>query len=183
MAAGGSEGLTRTAETDIRERVLLFLIFLGSESCQSAAERVVPRAHTAFALCRLWFDDVYWPSPRYMDGFKGDPDPERTERFESVFDVEELVDLERFHAFLELRLDMLSARSRQEERFPESDLWRNVMRDARYLAESIEPDQALRTRLEGILTAHLASLEPLQTLNPGELGGLLPGARTTGRAT
>jgi len=93
----------------------------------------------AFDLIRFWFDQVWAPGVRYMDGFKGDRDPALEEAFRDAFSEEEYLWLERFNRFLELRVDRLSDRERTEERFPAGDTWLAIVRDARNLIELLDP--------------------------------------------
>lgn len=139
-----------------RDRVVLFLLFLTSEKCVEALKRRIPADRVVFEFCRLWFDEIYTPSARYMDGLKGDVSRERVAAFAQHFDEDELAALERFNAFLDLRIDMLSDAQRASRTFPENDMWRNIVRDAGYLVEDLEPDAAVRRRLVDWLAESLA---------------------------
>jgi len=143
----------------VRRRVTLFLLFFSSDRCVAAASVLLSPGRVAFDLCRLWFDDIYVPSTRYMDGLKGDRSATDVQQFERAFSSDELLSLERFHAFLELRLDMLSDAHRRDRIFPPSDLWDNVMRDARYLAETLEPNHTQREALLSWLVSVLSDPE------------------------
>ena len=98
----------------------------------------------------MWFDAIYNPGHRYMDGYKGDRDEEAALEFESAFTEDEFEYLERFNRFLELRIDRLSTKDRENGRFPNSDTWRGIMRDADNLLELIEGDLRKIKRLEGV---------------------------------
>jgi len=146
-AAGTSLAVDMGSARAPRERVVLFLLFLTSAKCVDALKRRIPADRVVFEFCRLWFDEIYTPSTRYMDGLKGDLSPGRVAEFRQHFDDDELAALERFNAFLDLRIDMLSDAQRASRKFPENDMWRNIVRDAGYLVEDLEPDAAERRRL------------------------------------
>lgn len=140
------------SEEDIRRRVLAGLGLFVLEGRRSGSTRAGPGdarvdtpvrtpeiEHTAFDMIRFWFDEIWAPGLRYMDGFKGDRDPALERAFREVFSGEEYLWLERFNRFLELRVDRLSERERREERFPAGDTWRAIVRDAHNLLELLDP--------------------------------------------
>ena len=103
----------------------------------------------AFELLRIWFDDVYLPSARYVDGLKGDYSATAADVFRSAFSDEECADLERFHRFVELRLEMVPEGDRGRRRVPIDDRWRALVRDAGYLLDDLTPEAgAIMTLLE-----------------------------------
>ena len=114
----------------------------------------VPPENIAFSLCRLWFDHVFTPSRRYIDGWKGDLDPEATAEFIAAFTEEEYGWLERFHRFLELRIDRLSEKQKKEDVFPINDTWKGITRDAGNLLDLLDQDGSRKTdRLETVMRA------------------------------
>lgn len=132
----------------IRRRVLagLGLIVLEGGSRGAAGDEGdmeagagVAGERAAFDLVRFWFDEVWAPGLRYMDGYKGDRDPALEAAFREAFADEEYLWLERFNRFLELRVDRLSDDERREERFPAGDTWHAIVRDARNLLELLDP--------------------------------------------
>lgn len=150
-------GLILKSPDEIRERVVVFLAFLTSEACRAACAPQLHPEQVTFELCRLWFDEIYTPSERYFDSHKAYLDPDATAAFGAAFSDEELKDLARFHGFLDLRMDMLRSHYKRRGTFPENDMWRNIVRDAAYLLETLEPDpDRLRRLLEAI--THQAAL-------------------------
>lgn len=130
---------------DFRERVATYLALLASEAAQDALGRRVDRERLAFELCRIWFDDIYVPSPRYFEGLKGDYSEDAAGRFRADFSREELAELERFTRFLELRMEMLSGgTARSLGRVSNTDAWQSLMRHAWYLLDDLEPDAEFR---------------------------------------
>jgi hypothetical protein len=107
---------------------------------------VIEPERLAFELCRIWFDDIYIVGHRYFDGLKGDFSPEGAAEFRAQFTSIELEALDRFSQFLELRLEMLPQRVRTSERIPDNDTWRNLVKDAAYLLEDLDPRTAPRSR-------------------------------------
>ena len=95
-------------KAEIRTRVLDTLVLFRHADKLSTVRPDMSGEQIAFELCRLWFDQVYAPSLRYMDGLKGDGDPRASESFTDAFSDEEFSWLERFHRFLELRVDRLT---------------------------------------------------------------------------
>src|SRR5690606_29645357 len=89
--------------TEIRRRVTAFLALLSSAPAHERLTTKMEPEQLAFELLRIWFDDVYLPSARYVDGLKGDYSATAADVFRSAFSDEECADLERFHRFVELR--------------------------------------------------------------------------------
>lgn len=123
-----------------RERVTLFLALLSSDEGRDACHEVLPPDRFAFVWCRLWFDEIYVPSTRYLDGLKGDPSETAVSEFRASFTDEEMEALEWFHRFLELRVDMLPGDLAEKESFPQNDAWDHVVRHAGYALEELETD-------------------------------------------
>ena len=148
-----TERLNIPAEA-VREHIVVFLAFFTSEACRQAVpERWAPE-QLAYELCRLWVEDLYLPGLLGMDGLKGQPDAEAVRRFEAAFTAPERAALERFHHFLLLRLDMLPASARQRCCFPQHDGWRNLVRDATYLLETLATDpEEIRSGLAWLVEA------------------------------
>ena len=124
----------------IRERVLVFLSFFTSSESQRAFAPAVPEEKLAYELCDIWFDKVFVSSTRYMEGLRGDWDEVAAAEFRDAFDDEEWKFLERFHRFLELRIDMMPAAQKAGRTIPANNLWDSILRDAKYLFELLEPD-------------------------------------------
>ncbi len=122
---------------DHRRRVATLLGLLTSEEAQETMSQRLGRSRLAYELACAWFDDVYVPSERYMDGLKGDMAPEAAETFRDAFDPVELAAMERFHRFFELRIDMLPDAMIASRCIPMDDRWRSLMKDAGYLLEDI----------------------------------------------
>ena len=122
---------------DHRRRVATLLGLLTSEEAQETMSQRLGRSRLAYELACAWFDDVYVPSERYMDGLKGDMAPEAAETFRDAFDPVELAAMERFHRFFELRIDMLPDAMIASRCIPVDDRWRSLMKDAGYLLEDI----------------------------------------------
>lgn len=62
--------------------------------------------------------------------------------------------MERFHGFLDLRLEMAVNRAQGRGFFPENDSWHSLRRDATVLLELINPDpDQLRAALVGLIGA------------------------------
>ncbi len=100
----------------------------------------MPIDELAFELCRVWFDDIYAPGSRYIDGLKGNYSTAEAEKFWESFTKEERAALERFHRFFELRLEMLPKKARAREIFPQNDLWDSTTRDAGHVLEALAVD-------------------------------------------
>jgi hypothetical protein len=139
-------------ESSIRSRVLdTLVLFRHANRLVSVLPHMPPEA-IAFELCRLWFDHIYTPGMRYMDGLKGDPDPDAAEAFRHAFSEEETSWLERFHRFLELRIDRLSDEQKAQGVFPANDTWNGIMRDAGNLVDLMDTDEKRRTRrISGVM--------------------------------
>lgn len=140
-----------------RERVVVFLAVLSSERCRTAL--APPQAPEAFAfdLCRLWFESIYTPGRRLVDGLRAAYSHEETRRFEAAFSDDERAALERFHHFLGLRIDMLPDADRRAGRFPSNERWDSLVRHAGYLLETLEPDPA---RVEAVLNGLIQQGHP-----------------------
>ena len=123
-----------------RERVLVFLSFFTSPESQRAFAPTVPEEHLAYELCNIWFDSVFVSGMRYLDGIKGDRSEAASNAFRAAFNDEEWKFLERFHRFLELRIDMMPGARKKERTIPNNNLWESIVRDANYLFELLEPD-------------------------------------------
>ena len=141
-----------TPTQDFRDRVVVFLAFLTSERCREACRRHAASEELAAALARLWFDEIYVPGDRYLDGLKGDRSDEEVERFQACFTDDERAALERFHGFFELRLDFVSNSARGRAFFPDNDSWRSLLQHAAYLLDDLDPDpDRLRSVLAGLV--------------------------------
>lgn len=119
-------------------RVTLVLAFLASDECRRAGHQILDPERFAYEWCRIWFDEVYVPSFRYLNGLKGDRSEEAADRFRACFTDEEMAALERFHRFLELRVEMLSEEDHERESFPQNDAWDSIVRHAGYVLEDLE---------------------------------------------
>lgn len=136
----------------IRERVVLALALLASDAGQTAGHRDLPPDQWAYAWCHLWFDEVYTPSTRYLDGIKGDRSEEAAVQFWAAFTADERDALERFHRFLELRMDMLSEADRERAAFPQNDAWNAILRHATYVLDELNPDSdALQQKVSWLI--------------------------------
>jgi hypothetical protein len=133
------------AEYPVRDRVLdaLTLIHLAPDFI--AARPEVPGEIIAYAVCQYWFDHVFEPGIRYIQGLKGDRDSEAAARFEAAFDEEEWVHVERFHRFLELRIDRLGDDAHLRRAYPLDDSWNGIVRDAGNTVELLGADLTERT--------------------------------------
>ena len=164
-----------TSPLDFRDRVVVFLAFLSSERCRAACRRRADAEELAAALARLWFDEIYVPGQRYLDGFKGDRSDDDVERFLACFSDDEQAALERFHGFFELRLDFVSNSARGRAFFPDNDSWRSLVQHAAYLLNDLDPDpDRLRNVLAGLVE---------ETLDEGGGGSLLDLLRQPKRLT
>lgn len=121
-----------------RTRVTLVLAFLSSEQCRRACRQILSSDRLAYEWCRLWFDEIYVPSRRYLDGLKGDRSEEAAAQFWTSFTDGEKEALERFHRFLELRVEMLSDEAHRNESFPQNDAWDSIVRHAGYVLEDLD---------------------------------------------
>lgn len=159
-----SDDLSQT-ERSPRKRVTLVLAFLSSGACRRACHQILAPERLAYEWCRLWFDDVYVPSRRYLRGLKGDWSEEAVARFRAGFTDEELEALERFHRFLELRVDMLSDEDHERERFPQNDAWDSIVRHAGYVLEDLDgvDPEAVRGELAALVRTLTRESEEAQT--------------------
>ncbi len=132
---------------DHRRRMTTLLGLLASEDAQETLAERFERPQLAYELACAWFDDVYVPSERYMDGLKGDLSSEAAETFRDAFDPVEIAAMERFHRFFELRIDMLSPALLASRRIPIDDRWQSLMKDAGYLLEDLGGAKDLQRRL------------------------------------
>ncbi|NNF03926.1 MAG: hypothetical protein HKN17_05630 [Rhodothermales bacterium] len=139
---------------DVRRRVLAGLGLIVLEGGGSDEEGRARRERRSFDLIRFWFDVVWAPGLRYMDGFKGDRDPAREAAFRETFSDEEFLWLERFNRFLELRVDRLHDDERTQERFPAGDTWTAIVRDAANLLELLDPSGRQRLPEKKLLEAY-----------------------------
>ena len=111
-----------------------------SATTSSATIDSVEIEELAFGLCRLWMEEVYTPSRRNTDGFRGDYSETSAEFFNQCYSEDELFKIERFHRFLELRFDMIRRLQPDGKRLPVNDAWNQLAKDAGYLLHDLEPD-------------------------------------------
>ncbi len=117
-----------------REHVIVFLLFLTSEESLKVCHKFIAPGKLAFELARIWFDEIYLPGIRYLDGgLKGDYSEKAVAKFAEGFTQDEFKALERFHHFFELRLEMVPASARETGDWPQNDTWSNMVKDARNL--------------------------------------------------
>ena len=57
-----------TAEERIREQAIVFLLFLTSKESLKACHKFITPEKLALKLARMWFDQIYVPGVRYLDG-------------------------------------------------------------------------------------------------------------------
>lgn len=146
-------GVDDAERVDHRRRVAAYLALLSSRKAHTVLGRIIEPQRLAFALCRAWFEVVYVPSGRYLDGLRGDVSHEAVRSFETAFDDDELAALERFHRFFELRLERQPAEVLESGRILLDDPWDALVKDAGYLLESLEVDaNEVRSRLEDRLS-------------------------------
>ncbi len=132
----------------IRDRVIFFFLLLASEKTREQLYAVLSPEELAYELCRLWFEEIYLPSRRYIRGWKGDFSPDSAERFYQAFSDEENEILDRFHCFLELRMDMIPDEHLAQKRIPQNDLWHNIVRHADHVLKALLPHpEAYKERL------------------------------------
>lgn len=123
---------------EIRERVILFLLFLTSDKCLDLAAEIFPRDQLLPEICRVWFDEIYTPGITYLNrSLKGDLKPENVARFEEAFDAEALIELERFHHFFELRVEILRKSSPDLRHLTRSSMWEDIRRHAGYVLQAL----------------------------------------------
>jgi hypothetical protein len=134
---------------EIRNRVIFFLLFLTSEKCIEACSKFITPEKLIFKLSKIWCNDIFVPGRVFIDAVKNDYSEKSSRIFQDCFDIEEYDVLERFHIFFDLRLNMLSEKSKNNAEFPVTDMWENILKDARYVLDEITPDQKkLRIELE-----------------------------------
>ena len=121
MNASGIEG-KRDYRLEVMTALRSFAALTSTPSSSSLAAAFLPEE-----LCRLWFDEVYLASERYFDSAKGDVNQSLVAHFLQQFSAEECRALERFHRSLEIRLELVEKHGQQ---LAESELWRNICRDA-----------------------------------------------------
>ncbi|MCH8124363.1 hypothetical protein IIC38_00100 [candidate division KSB1 bacterium] len=132
---------TKKSCKEIREQVVLFLLFITSEDCLQAYENSISQEKLAFELSRIWFDEIYIPGMIYLvDGLKGNFSENNAREFEKCFTEKEFKSLERFHRFFELRMDMLSKDMKKKGTIPQNDSWQHLKKHASYLADELEPN-------------------------------------------
>ena len=138
-----------TEKEKTREHVIVFLLFLTSEESLKTCHKFIAPGKLAFQLARIWFDDIYLPGIRYLDGgFKGDYSEKAVAKFTEGFTQDEFNALERFHHFFELRLEMIPIPTRESGVWPQNDSWSNMIKGARNLLELFALDaDALRCRI------------------------------------
>ena len=76
-------------------------------------------------LLRLWVEEAYVPSLRYLDSLKGDADASAVADFNDAFSEQELLALARFHRFLEIRLDRMGEQLELEN----TEFWQSTKQD------------------------------------------------------
>lgn len=131
---------------------MVFLGFLTSEKCRKACSKHARPELLAAMLTQLWFEEIYVPSETAINGIKPVPAPEDCRRFNACFTSEELVALERFHGFFELRLDFLTNQIYGRAFFPENSSWRSILEHAKYVLAELNPDpEWLRSLLESMI--------------------------------
>ena len=138
-----------TDEEKTRKQVIVFLLFLTSEESLKVCHKFITPDELSCKLARMWFDEIYVPGIRYLDGgLKGDYSEEGVEKFQASFTEDEFKALERFHHFFELRLEMIPDSSRKSGVWPPNDSWSNVVKDARNLLNLFALDaDALRSEI------------------------------------
>lgn len=135
-----------------RERIIVFLGFLSSEKCRDVCSRHAQPEMLAAILTRMWFEEIYVPSETAIDSIKPDLDPVECERFRGCFSAEELVALERFHGFFELRLNFLTNQVYGKAFFPENDSWQSLIDHAKYVLSELDPNpEWLQSMLETMI--------------------------------
>ncbi len=141
-----------------REHVIVFLLFLTSEESLKACHKFIAPEKLAFELARIWFDDIYLPGRRYLDGgLKGDHSEKAIAKFAEDFTQDEFKALERFHHFFELRLGMVPVSKRETGDWPQNDTWSNMVKDAGNLLDLFALDaDALRCGIVEIFREFLA---------------------------
>ncbi len=148
---------TKKSCKEIREQVVLFLLFITSEDCLQTYENTISQEKLAFELSRIWFDEIYIPGMIYLvDGLKGNFSEKKAGEFEKCFTEKEFKSLERFHRFFELRMDMLSKDNKKKGIIPQNDSWQHLKRHASYLAAELEPNaDEKKKQLENLVRGRL----------------------------
>jgi hypothetical protein len=137
------------ADNKVRDRVIIFLLFLSSRTCIDTCSKTIPAEKLVFKLSEIWFTKIFVPGKVFINAVKSSYSEEESKRFQDCFDVEEYDVLERFNLFFDLRINMLSKKNKKNEVFPDSDLWKNIVKDARHVLDEIVSDQdLLRRQLE-----------------------------------
>lgn len=139
----------------VRARILDALGLIASFREVLVARPGLSPERLSFLLCRMWFDEVYVPGRRYLDGLKGDFDPVAAERVLALFDEDEQRWLERFNRFLELRVAALGTGPLNQGIFPVGERWESVIRDAGYLVELLGGNLRSGTSLDERIVALL----------------------------
>ena len=136
-------------EEKIRKHVIVFLLFLTSEESLKVCHKFITPEKLSLKLARMWFDEIYVPGIRYLDGgLKGEYSDEEVGNFQDSFTEDEFKALERFHHFFQLRLEMIPASCRKSGVWPQNDSWSNVVKDARNLINLFALDaDALRSEI------------------------------------
>ncbi len=113
-----------------KESTLAFLAFIADRSFYHELKDRPSDEVLSHRLAELWFEEIYTPSLRYLDSYKGDSEDKKIALFESEFSQDELQALERFHRFFELRLEMLRDPTRLKTLKWESAFWNHLSKDA-----------------------------------------------------
>jgi len=157
---------------EIREQVVLFLLFVTSEDCFKAYENSISQERLAFELSRIWFDEIYIPGMIYLiDGLKGNYSEKNAGEFEKCFTEKEFKSLERFHRFFELRMEMLSNDIKKKGIIPQNASWQHLKKHASYLAAELEPNaDEKKNQLRSLVKGGL--LKDGRLLESGNLSGI-----------
>lgn len=120
-----------------RARVELLLALFADLKAQAAREFGPDPETVPQKLCRRWFDEVYVPGAGCFEPgtLKGDVSPALLAEFETEFSSDDLLQLERFHCFLELRIGMLRKSATPVDTWSETVQWGAVARNARATLE------------------------------------------------
>lgn len=121
-----------------RQAVEFLLAVFAERTTPQCDELGVPVQATPLETCRRWFDDVYLPSSRYFDAVKGEIDITELQQFSSQFSEDEFLQLERFHRFLELRLDLLQKTGTAPEAWKGSPAWKYIAQNAKNTLELLQ---------------------------------------------
>ena len=163
-----------TEQEKTREHVIVFLLFFTSEESLRTCHKFIAPGKLAFQLARIWFDDIYLPGIRYLDGgLKGDYSEKAVAKFTECFTKDEFKALERFHYFFELRLEMIPGSKRETGDWPQNDSWSNMVKDARNLLDLFAVDaEDLRCRISEMLKETLGKSLDSPILRYNHLEGL-----------